>query len=232
MPIQIIEPQRLYRQIADQLRELIRYEELKPGTKLPTERDLAIQLGVSRPSVREALIALEVEGCIEIRKGAGIYISQRRAERAVHSDLLTDMHGPLELIRARAVVEGEIAALAARVAKKQQLALLDEALEMMRNTIRSGGVPMEGDRLFHLRLSEIAGNGALTSIVALLFDQRNSPISTKLGQHLENTASWNAAVAEHQQVATAVANNDPTAARAAMHRHMDRSHRRLTKRLD
>lgn len=232
MPIQLIEPQRLYRQIADQLRELIRCEEFKPGSRLPPERDLAVQLGVSRPSVREALIALEVEGCVEVRKGAGIYVCERRADRAVQSDLLTDMHGPLELIRARAVIEGEIAAMAARVAKPRQLALLDEALQMMRSEARAGGVPMQGDRLFHLRLAEIAGNSALTSVVALLFDQRNNPISAKLGQHLENAASWNAAIEEHSKVADAVAAHDPTAARAAMQRHMDRSHRRLTKRLD
>jgi DNA-binding FadR family transcriptional regulator len=232
MPIQLIEPQRLYRQIADQLRELIRCEEFKPGSRLPPERDLAVQLGVSRPSVREALIALEVEGCVEVRKGAGIYVCERRGERGVPADLLTDMHGPLELIRARAVVEGEIAAMAARAVKPKQLALLDDALEMMRREADAGGVPMEGDRLFHLRLAEIAGNSALTSVVALLFDQRNNPISAKLGQHLENAASWNAAIEEHRKVIVAVAGRDPAAARAAMQKHMDRSHRRLTKRLD
>jgi DNA-binding FadR family transcriptional regulator len=91
---------------------------------------------------------------------------------------------------------------------------------------------MQGDRMFHLRLAEIAGNSALTSVVALLFDQRNNPISAKLGQHLENTASWHAAIEEHRKVADAVAQHDPAAARAAMQKHMDRSHRRLTKRLD
>lgn len=232
MPIQLIEPQRLYRQIADQLRELIRCEEFMPGSRLPPERDLAVQLGVSRPSVREALIALEVEGCVEVRKGAGIYVCERRTGRGVPPDLLTDMHGPLELIRARAVVEGEIAAMAARAIKPRQLVLLDEALEMMRREAGAGGVPIEGDRLFHLRLAEIAGNGALTSVVALLFDQRNNPISAKLGQHLENAASWNAAIEEHRKVIVAVAGRNPAAARAAMQRHMDRSHRRLTKRLD
>ena len=67
VPLQSIEPKRLYRQIADQLRALIAKGEFVPGARLPAERDLARQLGVSRPSVREALIALEVEGWVEVR---------------------------------------------------------------------------------------------------------------------------------------------------------------------
>ena len=74
MPIQTVEPQRLYRQIAEQLRQLMASGEFAVGSRLPAERDLALQLGVSRPSVREALIALEVEGMIEVRTGSGIYV--------------------------------------------------------------------------------------------------------------------------------------------------------------
>jgi DNA-binding FadR family transcriptional regulator len=74
MPFQSIEPRRLYRQIADQIRGLIGSGEFPAGSRLPPERDLARQLGVSRPSVREALIALEVEGLVEVRIGSGIYV--------------------------------------------------------------------------------------------------------------------------------------------------------------
>ena len=82
MPLQTVEPQRLYRQIAEQLRSLIASGEFSPGSRLPAERDLAKQLGVSRPSVREALIALEVEGIIDVRTGSGIYVrASRRGQR-------------------------------------------------------------------------------------------------------------------------------------------------------
>src|SRR5438034_11600799 len=74
MPFQSIEPRRLYRQIAEQIRALIRSGEFVAGSRLPPERDLAKQLGVSRPSVREALIALEVEGLVEVKIGSGIYV--------------------------------------------------------------------------------------------------------------------------------------------------------------
>ena len=82
MPFQSIEPRRLYRQIADQIRSLIRSGEFAAGARLPPERDLAKQLGVSRPSVREALIALEVEGLVEVRIGSGIYVQAPATSRA------------------------------------------------------------------------------------------------------------------------------------------------------
>src|SRR6266478_3657647 len=123
MPFQSIEPRRLYRQIADQIRELIRSGEFVAGSRLPPERDLAKQLGVSRPSVREALIALEVEGLVEVRIGSGIYVlgPSVRAEGEdpgggpVHG-AVDATAGPFELMRARYTIESECAALAAKSA--------------------------------------------------------------------------------------------------------------------
>src|SRR5207302_7198003 len=114
MPIHSIEPRRLYRQIADQIRALIRSREFAAGARLPPERDLARQLGVSRPSVREALIALEVEGYVEVRIGSGVYVIERTAA----PDPLPEDSGPFELIRARWLIEAECAALAARHATR------------------------------------------------------------------------------------------------------------------
>src|ERR1700676_5332353 len=116
MPIHSIEPRRLYRQIADQIRTLIRAGEYVAGKRLPPERDLARQLGVSRPSVREALIALEVEGYVEVRVGSGVYVIG--AARAARAEPLPADSGPFELIRARWLIEAECAALAAKSATK------------------------------------------------------------------------------------------------------------------
>src|SRR5512133_3023990 len=110
MPLQTVEPQRLYRQIAEQVRSLIGRGEFQPGSRLPAERDLAKQLGVSRPSVREALIALEVEGWVEVRTGSGVYVLARRdrANGKAPTEVPASEWGPLELLRARRVIEGEI----------------------------------------------------------------------------------------------------------------------------
>src|SRR2546422_9040848 len=121
MPLQAVESSRLYRQIAEQLRGLIAGGEFAAGGRLPAERDPAKQLGVSRPSVREALIALEVEGLVEVRIGSGIYVlgPSVRAEgedpvgSTVHS-AVDATAGPFELMRARYTIESECAALAAK----------------------------------------------------------------------------------------------------------------------
>src|ERR1700741_4081514 len=110
MPLQAVENRRLYRQIADQITALIERGEYGAGKRLPPERDLAVQLGVSRPSVREALIALEVEGFVEVRMGSGIYVCKRVATR----ERRITAEAPLETIRARQLIESELAAHAAR----------------------------------------------------------------------------------------------------------------------
>src|SRR2546429_9738429 len=100
MPIHSIEPRRLYRQIADQIRALIRSREFAAGARLPPERDLARQLGVSRPSVREALIALEVEGLVEVKIGSGLYVLGPRGNRQAGKPAPAAV-GPFELLRPR-----------------------------------------------------------------------------------------------------------------------------------
>ncbi len=92
MPLQTVEPQRLYRQIAEQLRALIGSGEYQTGARLPAERDIAKELGVSRPSVREALIALEVEGWVEIRTGSGEFSGQMASEQPACAEQ-EDLHG-------------------------------------------------------------------------------------------------------------------------------------------
>src|SRR6187455_917489 len=161
MPFQSIEPRRLYRQIADQIRALIRAGEYGVGARLPPERDLAKQLGVSRPSVREALIALEVEGLVEVRIGSGIYVQPGGVETAAHGPHEAEA-GPFELLRARYVIEAECAALAAKSAKKVQVQAIADALDVMQHEMDTGEhQPLSGDRLFHMRIAEATGNGAL-----------------------------------------------------------------------
>lgn len=224
MPIQAIEPRRLYRQIADQLRALIKAGEYAVGTRLPAERDLATQLGVSRPSVREALIALEVEGLVEVRVGSGIHVVSRDAARP---PVEAGTFGPFEIIRARQVLEGELAALAAERMAPPQIDGLHEALALMDDEIQRGITPIRGDRLYHLRIAEAADNGPLLRAVTELFDGRNSPLFEQLGQHFENRESWRRAVAEHRAVIDAISAHDPQAARRAMHSHLKNSHDRF-----
>ena len=225
MPIQTIEPRRLYRQIADQLRGLVERGEYAVGSRLPTERELALQLGVSRPSVREALIALEVEGVVEVRMGSGIYVRSAVPGAATRTNI---GEGPLETIRARQLIEAELAANAARQMKKAQIAGLREALVLMEEDVAAGQMPTRGDRLFHLRIAEASQNSVLQRVVEQLYDERHNPLFEQLGSHFETGASWTKAIDEHRAVIEAIAAHSPEAAREAMATHLSRSHDRFT----
>lgn len=226
MPLHTVEPQRLYRQIAEQLRSLIAGGEFAPGSRLPAERDLAKQLGVSRPSVREALIALEVEGWVEVRTGSGVYVLQRPRRS---DETTTDAEwGPLELIRARRVVEGETAAIAARQRKRVHLDAMTDAIEEMRAMAARQVMPLDGDRAFHLAIAQACDNTVLSETVQAFWDSRRRPIFTRLGGYFETVASWRKAIGEHEAIRDAIADRDEAAARAAMHMHMDRSHQRFS----
>ena len=229
MPLQTVEPQRLYRQIAGQLRELIGKGEFASGTRLPAERDLARQLGVSRPSVREALIALEVEGWVEVRSGSGVYALERGPNgRSASTDSAPAEWGPLELIRARRVVEGETAALAARLAKRRDIDAMRAAIDQMSACADAGTMPLDGDRAFHCAVVQASGNSVLIETVQTFWDSRRGPVFERLGGHFESVPSWRAAIAEHEAVLEAVRVRDATAARSAMHLHMDKSHSRFS----
>jgi GntR family transcriptional regulator, transcriptional repressor for pyruvate dehydrogenase complex len=226
MPIQTIEPQRLYRQIADQIRALIRSGEFPVGTRLPAERLLSAQLGVSRPSLREAIIALEVEGLVEVRPGSGIHVVAQE-NPAAESRLTNAMFGPFEILRARHLIEGELAAAAARHSNPSLLAQLHAAVQLMREDIAQGIMPIRGDRQFHQAIAQAPGIGPLERTVTELFDERNNPLFEKIGQHFENEASWANALQEHQAVIEAIAACNPEQARRAMHEHLANSQTRF-----
>jgi DNA-binding FadR family transcriptional regulator len=230
MPIQAIEPQRLYRQIAEQLRQLMAKGEFAVGTRLPAERDLASQLGVSRPSVREALIALEVEGVIEVRTGSGIYArqpSETQPPPSPSSNTPADW-GPLEVMSARLVVEAEVAALAARHASKADHKAIRAAWQQMKQEVAAGQVPRWGDEAFHEAIASACGNSVLLDTVRRLWQARNGALFERLGDHFENPDSWLAAIEEHELVMQAIEAGDSPGARKAMQKHLRQAHKRYS----
>jgi DNA-binding FadR family transcriptional regulator len=228
MPIQAIESQRLYRQIAEQIGRAVAAGEFAKGSRLPAERDLARQLGVSRPSLREALIALEVEGVVEVRTGSGIYVLDAAKRRPPQSKRASAEWGPLQLMRARELVEGEVAALAARHARKADLQLIQDALLQMQDEVAAGRQPRHGDEAFHNAIAQASGNEVLCDTVRDYEQARYEPIFTRLGGHFETRASWNAAMREHQAVLDAIRSRDAGAARQAMQHHLKKARDRYT----
>ncbi len=233
MPLQTVEPQRLYRQIAEQLRQLMASGEFAMGSRLPAERDLALQLGVSRPSVREALIALEVEGMIEVRTGSGIYVRQTSAAKTTAAPAELDDNtpanwGPLEVMSARILVEAEVAALAATNAQKADLKAIKTGLQQMKLEAARDEIPRQGDEAFHEAIAQACGNSVLLDTVQRYWLARNGPLFERLGDYFEHPASWQTAIAEHQEVMHAIEARDSSAARKAMQKHLRQAHKRYS----
>lgn len=223
MPFQAIETQRLYQQVAEQIGALIRRGEFAPGDRLPPERDLSRSLGVSRPVVREAMVALEIAGLVEVRTGSGIYV--RTPPRDEGSGADTDggigPHNPLDLIRARRMIEGEIAATAAEAATADDLAAIAEALAMIEAAVDERRDTLLSDRLFHVRIAEATGSPALVSVVEGLWtSMMAAPVFVTLRRRTGLTEYEPSMVTDHARILDALRRHDPADARAAMHLHL------------
>ena len=231
MPVQTIEPQRLYRKIAAQIATLVEAGEFRVGERLPPERDLSEQLGVSRSSVREALIALEIEGVVEVRSGSGIYV-RSKVPREVTPDLPQAPLGPFDVIKARALLETEIAVLAVRNATDAQLDRVKQCLAALHVVVVGEPELMAADRDFHLSIARASGNMAYVLLLDTLWDHRTTPLYYGLENHFHSSKVWKQSMREHDEIFVALSARDAGRAAAAMQAHMHNAERRLASRLD
>jgi DNA-binding FadR family transcriptional regulator len=227
VPLETIEHRRLYRQVADKLRALIDQGEFPPGARLPAERELAEKLGISRPTVREALIALEVEGRVRIRVGSGIYVAEAPPKPQAPPQML-QAEGPFEVLQARQLIETTIAAKAALEATAEDIAGLAQILQRMTEPDQPNLHYIRLDREFHVGLAGILGNGLLVRVVGELFDQRVNPFFSQLASHFENSNSWSLAIAEHDHIVERIAARDADGAGEAMRHHLQASQDRFS----
>lgn len=210
---------RLYRVVANRIQDLIRDERILGGERLPSERDLSTKLNVSRASLREALIALELSGVIEVRGGSGVYVSEV-AEPAA-ADLPEAGPGPFEVLSARRLIEAEIAAIAARVATDSAIdAILKAVVEMEQNHDNYASNE-QADRNFHLAIARATGNSALVGSLNYLWDQRGR-LWHKLKEHFQTEELRQETLKDHRRILEAIAAHDPAAARKAMRSHLER----------
>ena len=228
MPLQAVEPRRLYRQIADQIARLIASGEFPPGARLPAERELATSLGVSRASVREAIISLEMGGLVEVRVGTGIFVTTTVSPGVAERDAGP---GPFELLQARKLVEGEIAALAASKAREQDLGVLRQSLARMEAHVDDFAIREASDREFHLGVARATGNSSLELVVEGLWAQR-AELWGRMQRHFHTNELAHKTIRDHAAILEAIESRDPDAARAAMHRHLTRVVREFQRGLD
>ncbi|NUW75679.1 FCD domain-containing protein [Vibrio mediterranei] len=226
MNIAITAPKRLYQEIGLALQERIQSDEFKIGDRLPPERDIAEGMEVSRSVVREAIIMLELQGLVEVRKGSGVYVNAKPSADAQQSQLATlransDI-GPFELLQARQVLESQIASFAAMHVTKNDISRLREALDTERQQLETGHGDYDGDELFHLTIAEASQNSVLSDIVKDLWMRRDeSSMWRQLHSRITNMNYRTAWLDDHEKVLLALQRRDPEGAREAMWQHLE-----------
>lgn len=209
---------RLYQRIAEELVRLIDAGSFRPGERLPAERALAVQLGVSRSSLREALSSLEMAGRVEIRLGSGVYVlsaSGRKARSARAAPA-----SPFDVLRVRRLVEPEAAALAARHASRARIKLLEGIFARLEVAMHADLALPEADREFHLCIAASGGNAAIAMVVESLWSQWIDRLNARMSELFVTREHRSVSVEEHRAILDAVREGNPTAARQAMRRHL------------
>lgn len=207
---------RLFQSVATQIAELIDEGAYPPGTRLPGERELAEKLGVSRVTIREAEIALQAVGRLEIKTGSGVYVSEGRPALG---ETLPDASA-FEVTEARLLVESECAALAAHNISEEGIAKLKGLIEQMRSGTEDEA--NEADEQFHLTIAEASNNAAMVHTITSLWRMREEIPEVKATYASVCVHDAESRTEEHRAVFDALKARDPAGARAAMREHFHR----------
>lgn len=211
---------RLFEKIVEHIEKRILDGELKPGDRLPAERELGQQFGVSRTSVREAIRVLALKGLIEVNHGRGTFVTDQTTRAARHSlNLLVQFESkenPIYLIEVREILEPAIAALAAQRATTEQIAAMRESIAAMDSAITNPDAYIEADLDFHLALADASQNPIILILLDLLIGQLRA--QRFLAASVDG--SLGRSQAHHKNVFTAVERRDAAGAREAMQDHM------------
>jgi GntR family transcriptional repressor for pyruvate dehydrogenase complex len=210
---------KLYQQVASTIMGSIMSGKYKPGERLPSERDLAVAFKVSRPTIREAMIALEIRGLAETRHGSGIYVTDQPTAPTNSADL--DI-GAFELTEARRLFEGEAAALAATQVSEECIEELERIIAEMEDENARGQQDWTADRRFHVAIARATRNSAIATVIENLLDMRHkSPLCVYMLERARRVGVQ-PRVSEHRRILVALRKRDPRAARNAMRGHLAR----------
>jgi GntR family transcriptional repressor for pyruvate dehydrogenase complex len=207
---------RLYQDLARNLIEELASGLYPVGARLPAERELALKYHVSRPTVREAIIALEVQGLVEVKVGSGAYVRRLPGQGDLPGFNIT----AFELTEARLLFEGEAAALAATQITDEELATIEQLVKAIaRENLEPDGAE-RADRDFHLAIARATRNIAIYDAIAHLWELRSTSPEAALLHAKARSASIKPIADEHSAVLDALRSRDPAAARAAMRAHL------------
>jgi len=212
-------------EITRRLLDFLLSGQVEPGSKIPSERQLAEALQVGRSSVREAIKSLSLLGLLDVRQGDGTYLSRHGSDllpQVIEWGLLLGEKHVEDLLEARAEIETTVAGLAAARADDDGIVTLQRRFETMR---AAGDVPtyVEADVAFHLHIAQMSGNDVFVNLVTSL----RSLLRAWASRVIEHARETESSLEVHAAIVEAIAARDADAARAAMHAHMERAHRRL-----
>jgi GntR family transcriptional repressor for pyruvate dehydrogenase complex len=217
-PLRPVTRPRLYEQVAQQILEWVRENALHVGDRLPPERELATRLGVSRATVSQALVAMEVVGVVAVRHGDGAVLVESSGTSKVVDALRRHAQQLPDIIEAREALESKLAALAAVRRTDDDLARIDAALEVMAKDIAAGGRGVEGDELFHAAVTT-AGHSAL---LQRLMGEISELVKETRIESLSQPERPRESLEGHRRIAAAIRERDAAAATEAMRDHVER----------
>lgn len=208
---------RLYEQLVEQISDYIEAAQLEPGDVLPAERELADRLGVSRATLAQALVALEVLGVIDVQHGTGAVLVYRPNVPSVIRGL-REHHSRLpEIVEARSTLEVKLADLAAARRTEEDIKAIDKALDLMAEEVASGARGAHGDEQFHQAVTAAAHSAVLAQLMTFIAGMIMETRLESLGQPGRPEQS----LASHRKIADAIRAQDSAAAAAAMQEHID-----------
>lgn len=217
--LQPVRREPLYDQVARRLREFINDENLQPGDRLMSERELARRLGVSRSPIRQALMALRTMGLLEVRHGDGVYLLARSPEEVVSTlalEVLESRNDLPTIWEVRQPLESQAAGLAARRRSGAELRRMSEALDAMSDAIRSGDEAVLPDRHFHEAIHVAAHNPLLLQLLQQLASQLDRASQESLSQPGQPSRS----LEQHRHILDAIERRDEDSARISMQHHL------------
>ncbi|MFC7304405.1 FadR/GntR family transcriptional regulator [Streptomyces monticola] len=215
-PLRPVARPRLHERVLERVRAYAADAGLRTGDRLPAERELAQRLGVSRASVKQAMVILEVQGLVEARHGGGVYLRRDTLDAEPVEQLVRRRRLLPDVLDAREALETKLAELAAARRSDEDLAALERALDTMRTEIAGGGHGVEGDRLFHAAVTAAARSALLAEFMREISGQ----VTESRTESLRQPGRPERSLGQHRAILDAIRAADPEAASAAMRAHV------------
>lgn len=224
MELKPIKTRKIYEEIVEQIRELVTSRNLQPGDRLPSERDLAARLHVSRASVREALSALEMLGLLEIRSGEGTYIRQINIESVITPFawlLYMEKDSDLELFEVRKIFEVQAVALASERSNSEDLQEMESALQRMFCDLQTGQLGEEADHQFHFTIARATHNSIFIRLMNAISDTMHRTLKTSRIKLYEEIGMPEQLYKEHKKIFEAIQQRNILLAKERMLAHLE-----------